>query len=428
MAEIGYAYIYLRGELAPTRLGVLELTQEPRTLAGRFTYSPDFLEHSKRFEVDPRLPLGSAPYLFGPDEPIFGVFEDAAPDTWGRYVIENKLGKLEASAMEYLVHASLNRIGAVVVLAQPHLDGDFPRHHVKDLPTLLSIAERIERGEPLGPEERKLIDPGPSAGGARPKDTLFHKGREWIAKFPSRDDRIDIGKLELATLGMARAAGVDVPDFDVVTVSEKTVLLVQRFDREPAAGGFVRRHFMSALTACEMGVADSRRLSYPQMAELLRLKGGKSFPEDNRQLFRRMVFNLFVGNDDDHGKNHGFLLDADGALQLSPAYDIVPKARVGETYVLAIGLGDQGRVATVANALSRCEVFGIKRKEAVAVMEEVRAVVVRFREYLRRCRMEAASIERVARAFLPAEIDNERPADVPAMSVDRGRPASDSEI
>lgn len=417
--ETGYGYIYLPGELAPTRLGVLELSQERRSLTGRFTYSKEFLEDPRRFAVDPRLPLRASPHLFGEDEPIFGAFADASPDAWGRYVIENKLGKLEASTMEYLVNASLNRIGAVVVLGEPHLEGAFPRHDLERLPRLLSLAERIERGEPLSAEDRKLIDPGPSAGGARPKDTLFHDGREWIAKFPSRDDRIDIGKLECATLAMARDAGLAVPDFELVTVAGKSVLLVERFDRVPAAGGFARRHFMSALTACEMGEDESPRLSYPAMAELLRLKGGRRFPEDNRQLFRRMVFNLFAGSDDDHGKNHGFLLDAANALELSPVYDIVPKARVGETYVLAIGLGEQGRVGTVANALSRCEVFGVDRRQAVGIMEEVRAIVVRFRDYLRAARMEDASIERTARAFLPAEIDNALPPDVRPMSVNR---------
>jgi serine/threonine-protein kinase HipA len=417
--ETGYAYIYLPGELEPSRLGVLELIQEPRSLTGSFTYSSEFLEHPKRFEIDPRLPLGSATHLFGPDEPIFGVFEDASPDAWGRYVIENKLRKLEASAMEYLVHASLNRIGSVVVVAEPHLRGEFPRRQVKDLPTLLSIAERIERGDPLSPEERRLIDPGPSAGGARPKDTLFHEGREWIAKFPSRDDRIDIGKLELATLAMARAAGLDTPDFELITVAGKSVLLVERFDREPAEGSFVRRHFMSALTACGMGVADSRHLSYPQLAELLRLKGGDAFRDDNRQLFRRMVFNLFVGNDDDHGKNHGFLVDGRGRLKLSPVYDIVPKARVGETFVLAIGLGEDGRTASVANALSRCEVFGIERAQGIEIMEEVRGIVAGFRKHLQDARLDEASIDRISRAFLAAEIDHGLPADAPPMSVNR---------
>ena len=149
------------------------------------------------------------------------------------------------------------------------------------------------------------------------------------------------------------------------------------------------------------------------------MKGGASFAQDNRQLFRRMVFNLFAGNDDDHGKNHGFLLDAEGAVRLSPVYDVVPKARVGETYVLAIGLGEQGRLGSVANALSRCEVFGIKRKQAIEIMEQVRAVVVRYREYLESARLEEGSIQRISRAFLPAEIDNDLPADVPAMSVNR---------
>jgi serine/threonine-protein kinase HipA len=417
--EIGYCFIYLPGEASATRLGVLELDQRgARHLEGRFTYSPTFLGHPKRFEIDPRLPLGSAPHSFGHGDALFGAFSDAMPDAWGRHVIENKLRKLEASLMEYLVHASANRIGALEIVPRPDQVREGPRHGLKDLKSLMRAASLLEAGKPLPPALMALLDPGPSAGGARPKETLFDAGREWIAKFPSRDDKIDIGRLEFAALEMARRAGIPVPPTRLETIAGKSVLLIERFDRVPAAGGiFTRRHFMSALTVAGLGEADSRHLSYPGLAEILRQRGGKHFKRDCRDLFCRMVFNLFVGNDDDHGKNHAFMIDAGGRLELTPVYDIVPKARIGQAYYLAIGLGEEGRLGTVKNALSRAEVFGIKRAEAIALMAKVRRVVMRFKAFLEAAGMDKIAIERVSRAFLPEEIDHGRERGVPAMAL-----------
>ena len=415
--EKGYAFVYMPGERVPTRLGLLELDQTPRSLAGRFTYSKDFLNHPKRFEIDPRLPLTKAPYVFGDGEPIFGAFADAAPDRWGRYVISNKLRKLEATEMEYLVNASADRIGAITVSATSKQAASTRMHQMTDLEALMRAAELIEEGKPLPPELDLLLDPGPSAGGARPKDTILHKGHEWIAKFPSRDDKIDIARLEYAALRMAGDCQISVPPIELASVGGKAVLLIRRFDRVSAGDGtFFRRHYMSALTAEGKGEMDSPLLSYPGLAELLRQKGGQNFKADCAMLYRRMVFNLFVGNDDDHGKNHAFLIDPKGRLELSEVYDIVPKPRVGHTYFLAIGLGSDGREGTVKNALSRAEVFGIQRHEAIEIMEQVRTVVVKHRVYLADAGMDEGSIEKVSPAFLPPEIDNGIEPDVPAMS------------
>jgi len=426
--EIGYAFIFLPGELAPTRLGTLELDEKSdREISGSFTYSKDFLDHPKRHEIDPRLPTKVRRHVFGNTQPLFGVFEDASPDDWGKRVIEQKLGVNTASRMQYLVHSSSNRIGAIVVNDAPDYVERDPGHKIMQLSKLMKAAELVEGRNALTPELADLLGPGPSAGGARPKDTLMDRGRQWLAKFPSRQDNWDVCRVEAATLAMARDARINVPDSRLVKVGNRAALLIERFDRvRVGKGAFTRRHCMSALTAFGLGPNDTTRLSYPRLAAHLRqLGGGDTLERDCEYLFRRMVFNLFIRNNDDHGKNHAFMLDADGALVLSPTYDIVPQPRAGETFYLAIGLSDRndpvdknaGRLATVENALSRCEVFGLKRPRAIEIMEEIRRVVVRFPDYFRKAGVLARDRDVMAtQAVLVPSIDFGSDPSTPAMS------------
>jgi serine/threonine-protein kinase HipA len=53
---------------------------------------------------------------------------------------------------------------------------------------------------------------------------------------------------------------------------------------------------------------------------------GVNVNRDLEELFRRIVFSICVSNTDDHLRNHGFLLTADG-WTLSPAYDINPNPK-----------------------------------------------------------------------------------------------------
>src|SRR5450432_1147118 len=217
--ETGYAFIFLPGEIAPTRLGTLELDEKSdREISGSFTYSTDFLEHPKRHEIDPRLPMKVRRHVFGNTQPLFGAFEDASPDDWGKRVIEQKLRVNTASRMQYLVHSSSNRIGAIVVNNAPEYVERDPGHKIMQLSKLMKAAELVEGRNVLTPELADLLGPGPSAGGARPKDTLMDGGRQWLAKFPSRQDHWDVCRVEAATLLMARDAGVNVPDSHLVEV------------------------------------------------------------------------------------------------------------------------------------------------------------------------------------------------------------------
>jgi serine/threonine-protein kinase HipA len=117
-------------------------------------------------------------------------------------------------------------------------------------------------------------------------------------------------------------------------------------------------------------------MGYPALARILRRIGmveGAANQHDARELFRRMVFNILVDNTDDHEKNHALLIERPfdyGQVRLAPAYDILP-TNSGQGFQEFI-CGAFGRDATLNNAMSQCEAFGLSPAEAAT---EVAAVI-----------------------------------------------------
>src|ERR1700726_4748482 len=115
---------------------------------------------------------------------------------------------------------------------------------------------------------------------------------------------------------------------------------------------------------------------------------------DLRELFRRMAFNILVGNDDDHLRNHAFLFDGRG-WRLSPLYDVVPRPHVGSNGRLILAVGDRGHEATLANALTGAATYGLQREEAATLLEDLRVRVnARWKAALVEAKISEVDIER----------------------------------
>lgn len=108
------------------------------------------------------------------------------------------------------------------------------------------------------------------------------------------------------------------------TVAGRDVLMLQRFDRKRADNGYFRLGFVSALSVldAEDSYLSRDRWSYPLLAAGVRRWSSRP-QRDCAELFRRMVFNAAVTNNDDHPRNHALLRHSDG-WRLSPVYDVVP--------------------------------------------------------------------------------------------------------
>ncbi len=167
-----------------------------------------------------------------------------------------------------------------------------------------------------------MLEPGSSLGGARPKATVLDtEGNLWIAKFPSVNDTHDLGAREEFSYRMARIAGIKVSESKLLEIDGKHhIFLVKRFDRN----GKKRLHFASSMTLLGLKDGDGALTGhgYLDIVDAV-LENSASVEENLEELFRRVAFNIAIGNTDDHFRNHGFLLTAKG-WTLSPAYDMNP--------------------------------------------------------------------------------------------------------
>ena len=407
-------FIHLPGESRAVPAGRLTMIEEGTELtASRFAYGRRYLQRPNALPVDPvALPLSEARDGAESTPPetltLFGAIRDAAPDAWGRRVIENRLRAPPNGLPEstYLDHAGPYRSGALDIRETPQSEaasGMLPS--LLDLEHLRDAAARVEEGERVPAHLELFFAGGPSLGGARPKAVLTADGSEWIAKFPARNDPFDVPVAERATLELAREAGLTVPKTRTEKLADgRTVLLIERFDREATQGGIARRHMVSALTLLAKHEQDAPNTQYAELADALSQHGVRGhMAPDREELFARMVFNILVSNDDDHLRNHAFLHDPEGGgWRLSPLYDVVPRPQVATERLLHLAVGPQGRLATLGNALAGARRFGIQPGDAAKIIDRVTRVVRRWRESFEKAGVPKKLCDQLASAFRKA--------------------------
>jgi serine/threonine-protein kinase HipA len=407
---VSYVFIHLPGQIEAVAAGRLELvSRDGELLTSRFQYGQRYRDRANALDVDPvSLPLaGETDVAREPVNglPLFGAIRDAAPDAWGRRVIESRLGRAGPLAeVDYLDQAGSDRSGALDIRSNrdsPPRESTLPAS--VDLPYLLEAVERIEAGEPVPAKLAHFFDGGPTMGGMRPKAVIHDGGLQYIAKFPSTADRrFNVPAVEQATLVLARECGLDVPDTRLIPLDgERSAMLIRRFDREPVDGGFTRRHMVSALTMLGVSELESADQSYAAIAGVISSRGAAAHvARDRIELFKRMVFNILVTNNDDHLRNHAFLHDPAGhGWRLSPLYDVVPSPELGSDRFLNLAAGPQGRAARLDNALAGAGAFGLRRSEAGRLIEELVACTRSWRNTFDACGVSERDSDTVANAF-----------------------------
>ena len=419
--------------------GRLTLTEAPtpnpaaRELASAFAYGTRYLERPDSFELDPvSLSLTDRAAVRGQllypvnALPDFGGLRDAAPDAWGRRVIEarRRVPANTLSEADYLLEAGGDRVGALDV--REALDTP-PRPSASDLRSLgylLQAAEAVEAGVPVPAQLMDILGAGASAGGARPKATVRDdEGGLWLAKFPARNDAFDVARAETCTLELARRCGLTVPEVRHCDIGNRSVMLIRRFDRfwapagqYPAAGllhdtqpgdQLTESHvpFVSGLTLVGCSEYESPDKSYGDLAHAIRRHVHPAhIARDNAELFARLVFNIFVSNDDDHLRNHGFIRDPRvGGWQLSPLYDVVPRPGVAHERRLHLHIGAEGKAATLDNALSHFSAFFSDRAAAIAVICRVWGEVRQWKMVFESFGAPGLLIDQMVSAFRPLE-------------------------
>ena len=402
-----YVYIQLPGTLETVTAARLRVQTLPDgTQIGRFRYGDRYLQRQEAVALDPfQLPLAKKVFEFTQLKGIPGAVRDAGPDAWGRRVIEHKLERsaTDLQEIDYLLQGPQD--GAGYLSFGLKVEPPAPKRHYNrthQLADLIAATQAIEDGMRVDAHLLEQLDPGTSMGGARPKATIEDARNLWLGKFPARDDRCNLQRIEFATLELARRCGLNVTQARLQTVGDRDVLMLQRFDRDYTDKGYLRFGLVSGLTVLDCGDSylDRDRWSYPLLADNLRRWSDK--PEaDGAELFRRMAFNAAVTNNDDHPRNHAMLRRQKG-WRLSPAYDLVPAPMVSlERRDLALTVGTFGRTASIYNLLSQAGRFGLSAQEARGEIDRLVDVVRHWRDIFFSSGVSAKDIDHIAPAILP---------------------------
>lgn len=307
-----------------------------------FQYDEGFIRSG--LELSPLyLPLQQGVVdLKGPFEGgLAGLFADSLPDYWGRSIMDARLREAgidpqRVSVLKRLALVGAGGFGALTYHPAESVD----QYEVASLQEAVTFVRSVlELDEGKLPESEVLREAGSNPGGRFPKLSVGWQPEErrlvigalslpegyipCLLKLEMQDampqGKAGLCRQEFEMLELAEKAGIRIPNRWLL---EDGHLLVERFDRSD--GNKIHMHTFS-------GLAHKLPVRYGAgYEELLRLV--LALTGDQREVveqFRRMVFNVLLGNRDDHVRNHAFML-RDGQWGLSPAYDLTPTPDIPE--------------------------------------------------------------------------------------------------
>lgn len=382
------------GRLYQNARGTVFFEYDEAWTSGNRELSPLYLPNTTRGALSTQTPAFGA---------LHGLFQDALPDWWGERLMRSHFESLgipwnRVTELRKLAAQGDRKMGALSF--RPSFDSkDFNDGLIAELGSLVDAARSAVRGEP-GEVLADLVRTGMSPGGAQPKALLsvaddFSEIRlddpappgfgAWLLKFDI-DPELQEGRIEHAFASMARAAGIDVPETRLIEAAGGAHFLVRRFDRGKQ-GERLHFHSFSGLTHTPLRAG----LEYSELMDLARALCSDERPVE--EIFRRAVFNVVAGNDDDHGRNHAFLMDATGTWRLSPAFDLTHAS-----YPLASGFR-AARVMGKAAGIRRRDLLKLAAAQAVrdadGIIDEVLAAVADWEQHAAGSGLNSAHASRV---------------------------------
>ena len=371
-------------------VGTLALTANHKVA---FSYSEEWLEHG--FSVSPfSLPLKNEVFVPKKDyfDGLFGVFADSLPDAWGQLLLERLLkerGKKEAqySVLDRLAIVGKSGMGALTYHPQKEIGMG---QQMDDLDELSVHCQKI-----LSTQYSEKLDElyrlGGTSGGARPKIMTEIDGEDWIIKFPAHVDGQDAGGMEYEYALCAKACGIDMTEVRLFPSKKcKGYFGIKRFDRERIVDGIgtkvkagnkkKRIHMLTAAALLELDF-EQPSLDYHSLMKLTKILT-RDNEADVREMFRRMCFNVFAHNRDDHSKNFTYLYDEmKKGWRLSPAYDLTfSNTYYGEHTTMVDGNGrNPGKKELLAVGMQA----GLEKSWCEEVIEKIKNTVEeRLERYL----------------------------------------------
>lgn len=406
MEKMVLVYVDLEG--VPHFAGRLWTRTRKNKESATFEYDHSWLKNPIHFALDPLLTLDSGPFHTPADKVLFGALGDSAPDRWGR-VLMRRFERQRAAAenqtprtlqeIDYLLLVNdETRQGALRFKESDH--GAFLNNSglrippLLELPRLLSATEHVLDETDTDEDLKLLLAPGSSLGGARPKASVRDSdGELCIAKFPRKDDDMNIVLWEAVALTLAEKAGITVPKWRLEHIAGRDVLLLRRFDRDNGK----RVPFLSAMSM--ISANDNESHSYMEIVDAIR-QNGASPKRDMHELWRRIVFSILIANTDDHLRNYGFLCKGTEGWELSPAYDLNPVPIDIKPRILSTAITMDDGTGSLELAIEVAEYFELKPPEAKAIIAEVKEAVSGWQKVAVSLGLSSAAMTRMASAFM----------------------------
>ena len=385
-------------------------------LRGKAVYS---FEYDKEWikvgiAIDPELPLFSGLHYAASND-NFGIFKDSSPDRWGQLLMKRR--EVLLSKIEKRIPRQLFGVDFLLGVHDNHRMGGL-RFKESETGEFLSNDKALaappwtslrELEHAVGQYEKnadqldeaslkwinQLIAPGSSLGGARPKaDVVDTKGKQWIAKFPSRRDDYDVGLWEMIVHELAVMAKINVPNASVKKLGTPYhTFLSQRFDRTE---DHRRIHYASAMTMLQHTDGDDAGTgaSYLELAGFIKSECADA-KSNLEELFRRVLFSVCVSNTDDHLRNHGFIYTEAGWV-LSPAFDI----NANETGAgLKLNIDENDNSLDLDLVMKTAPFYLLPDTRSEEIKKEVVSAVSQWRKVAAKYKAVPSEIERMARSF-----------------------------
>ncbi|EPR75060.1 HipA protein [Leifsonia rubra CMS 76R] len=331
-----------------------------------FRYTDRYLTDPRGYDLSPDMPRTGGPIRTWAGRETLGALGDSMPDAWGKRII--RAGTQARTTFDFLMHVNdVTRQGALRFSdAQGTYLGarNHPIAEVHDLERIVAAALAFEEGKETEDELQILIEAGTSAGGARPKAIVKHRGELWMAKFARETEFSDPMAWEATALALARTAGVQTPEFELVRLTEsRSILLTRRFDRENERRvGYISAHSLTTKN-------DNQTPSYANLSDTL-AQYSPTPRQDQAELYRRIALNLLIGNVDDHFRNHGFLRRHDG-WTLSPVFDLEPNRRPEQVEATPIVDGGEQFGRDIRELRDCHDIFRLTPDDAEGIIRDV---------------------------------------------------------
>ncbi len=378
-----------------------------------FQYAPEFLRNG--LAVSPlKVPLGARVFEFPElvDTTTFkglpGFIADCLPEKFGNRLLDTYLANHgrridDLNPLERLCYVSTRGMGALEF--QPDLESrDLSEPIALQVSDLAAVAKRVleERQQistNIDDGIETLVTVGTSAGGAKAKaviavnddtsDVLSGQANvpegyvHWLLKFDETDNEEhasskQIGRIEYAYSEMAYEAGITMMECRLLHDNEYAHFMTQRFDR---VDGNTKIHVVTFAGMMHVDRDPPGQVGYERLFQTIRELGLP--PSDLTEMYRRMVFNICARNQDDHTKNHAFLMFGDGSWQLAPAYDLCFSYKPGNPFIESHQMSCNGKRDDflIEDLLTSAGAADVKNPKKI--IKEVQQAVARWSELAR---------------------------------------------